>query len=239
MLSKHAKLRDAQKRILKAFSNNPGTFALAGGTALELYYLHHRFSADLDFFSAVYDPAEIDGIVSNLKLQVKGRIKLESEFQVRDYARVRFYSVSLKGVGRSLKIDFVEDLLFKKPLIKEFDKVPVYNVNNIYLQKLTAITGGKIERDTIGREMARGRMEARDAFDIYMLSKKAEPLYGFLKKTPAFVQRGMVHWYRTFPRQDIKLGLLDLDIYDKNFDAREMITYLEEQIKKFAKGVVE
>ena len=43
------KLRKAQLEILRIFSLRAGSFALAGGTALELYYLHHRFSVDLDF----------------------------------------------------------------------------------------------------------------------------------------------------------------------------------------------
>jgi hypothetical protein len=72
-----------------------------------------------------------------------------------------------------------------------------------------------------------------------MLSKKIKPLHIFLKKSPQYLQRGIVHWYRTFSRQDLKLTLLDLDIYDKQFDSREMIVYLEDEIKKFAKGIVE
>lgn len=43
-------IRKAQKDVLKVFAGKAKDFALAGGTALELYYLHHRFSADLDFF---------------------------------------------------------------------------------------------------------------------------------------------------------------------------------------------
>jgi len=239
MLPKHSKLRNVQKLVLRAFSKKPDSFALTGGTALELYYLHHRFSADLDLFAPIYNLDEIDKIVSYVKSQTGAHIKLESEFRIQNHARVRFYSASFKGLKRSLKIDFVEDVLFKKPIIKRIDSIPVYSVENIYLQKLTAITGNRIEIDAIGREMVQGRMEARDAFDVYMLSNKIEPLNIFLKKAPSYVQRGIVHWYRTFSRQDIKLGLLDLDIYKKKFDAKNMIIYLEDQIERFAKGVIE
>jgi hypothetical protein len=48
-----------------------------------------------------------------------------------------------------------------------------------------------------------------------------------------------VHWYRTFSRQDIKLGFLELEIYVKKFDAQEAIRYLEGQMKEFLKGVLE
>jgi predicted nucleotidyltransferase component of viral defense system len=52
------RLRETQLKCLKAFSQTAKTFALTGGTALELYYLNHRFSADLDFFSPAYDLKE-------------------------------------------------------------------------------------------------------------------------------------------------------------------------------------
>ena len=93
--------------------------------------------------------------------------------------------------------------------------------------------------DDIGRQITRGRKEARDAFDIYMLSKKIQPLHQFLKSVPSQLQRGMVHWYRTFSRQELKLALLDLDIYDKKFNSSEMISYLEKEIKVFMAEVLE
>ncbi len=233
------KIREAQKKILKAFAEDNGNFALAGGTALELYYLHHRFSADLDFFSPVYDFSEVDKIVINFSKFVKAKIKLESEFVAAGRAKVRFYTMSIPGSGRPLKIDFVEDVIFAKPDIKIFGGIRAYSIDNLYLQKIMAITGSRLGEDEVGREAIQGRKEARDIFDIYMLSKKIKPLHIFLKKVPQQQQRGMVHWYRTFSRQDLKLALLDLDIYEKKFNSKEMIIYLENEIKKFAKGVIE
>jgi len=83
-----------------------------------------------------------------------------------------------------------------------------------------------------------GRTEGRDAFDLYMLSRKIEPLYIFLKRSPGYVQRGIVQWYRRFSRTDLKLSLLDLDIYSRTFDSKEMIIYLEKQIEKFIQETV-
>jgi predicted nucleotidyltransferase component of viral defense system len=57
-------IRTAQKEILRVFSKTAGNFALAGGTALELFYLHHRFSVDLDFFSPTYSISEIERLVA-------------------------------------------------------------------------------------------------------------------------------------------------------------------------------
>lgn len=232
------KIRKAQQEVLNVFSNKTKNFALAGGTALELYYLNHRFSADLDFFSPKYDFAEIDSLVLAFKKSAEGKIKLESEFIVSDRARVRFYTMPIKASSRLLKIDFVEDVIFDKPHIKRFNGIPVYSVENIYLQKIVAVAGVMPKVDDIGRQITEGRKAARDVFDIYMLSKKIRPLSIFLKQVPQQLRRGMVHWYRTFSRQEIKLALLDLDIYDKRFDAKEMIIYLEGEVKKFIKQVL-
>ncbi len=234
------KIREAQKKILKVFAARAKDFALSGGTALELYYLHHRFSADLDFFSPKYDLSEIESLVTVFAKLIGKKLKLEAEFIASRKAKVRFYTMPVKNSGRPLKIDFVEDVFFAKPSIKRFENVPVYSVDNIYMQKIIAVSGIPSGVDEIGRELRIGRREeARDTFDIYMLSKKIEPLHIFLKNSPQYLQRGIVHWYRTFSRQDLKLALLDLDIYNKQFDSKEMVVHLEDEIKKFAKGIVE
>lgn len=233
------KIRQAQKKILKLFSKEAGHFALSGGTALELYYLSHRFSADLDFFSPQYDLSEINNLVSAFNKCIVDKLRLESEFIAAGRARVRFYTVPIEGSKRLLKIDFVEDVLFENPTIRKIEGVRVYSVEDIYFQKIVAIAGTRPELDEIGRQVMEGRKEARDVFDIYMLSKKIKPLHVYLRTVSQLFQRGMVHWYRTFSRQELKLSLLDLDIYDNKFDAKEMIIYLEKEIKQFIKEVIE
>ncbi len=234
-----SKIRSAQKQVLAVFSKEAVDFALAGGTALELYYLHHRFSVDLDFFSPNYDTAQIQRLIEAFKRRVHKGIRLESELMAGGKAKVRFYTMPVKGSDRPLKIDFVEDVLFKKPDIRKIKGVRVYSPENIYLQKIAAISGTQTVVDEVGREINEGRREARDVFDLYMLSKKIQPLHVFLQRAPVPWQKGMVHWYRTFSRQEIKLALMDMDIYDSSFDSKEMVRYLEEEIKRFAKAVIE
>lgn len=232
-------IRKAQAAILKVFSKEAKDFALAGGTALELYYLHHRFSVDLDFFSRKYNISEIEKLVGAFKAKVNRKIKLESEFIASTRAKVRFYTMPVKGSTRPLKIDFVEDVLFDKPKIKKIKGLRLYSAQNLYLQKIAAVSGTQPQVDEIGREITEGRKEARDVFDIYMLSKKVTSLHIFLQSVPSQFQRGIIHWFRTFSRQELKLALMDLDIYDKKFDSREMIVYLENEIEQFIKGVIE
>lgn len=231
-------IRKAQKEVLKIFSLEAESFALAGGTALELYYLNHRFSVDLDFFSPRYNINEIEHLIKAIKEGLTDEIKLENEFLISNKAKVRFYTMPVKGSDRFLKIDFIEDVIFDEPDIKMFENVRVYGAENIYFQKIVAVTGTRTGTDDAGKEVSRGRMESRDIFDIYMLSEKIEPLHVFLKKVPGYVQRGIVHWYRSFSRTDLKLDLLDMDIYQKDFDARKMIVYLEQEIIKFIQETV-
>ncbi|MFH1754011.1 MAG: nucleotidyl transferase AbiEii/AbiGii toxin family protein [Candidatus Omnitrophota bacterium] len=234
-----AKIRRLQERVLRVFSDEADSFALAGGTALELYYLKHRFSLDLDFFSPRYTDAEISKLVRAFSKKLDKKIGLEAEFLTPGRARVKFYTIPIAGHARPLKIDFVEDIILKRPSIRLFGGVRAYSAKDIYMMKIAAISGTTPGVDRVGREGIEGRMEARDAFDLYMLSKKIQSLHLFLREVPPLFQRGVIHWYRRFSRQDLKLALIDMDIYIKEFNPSEMIRYLESEIREFAKEMAE
>lgn len=232
-------IRKAQWEILKCFAKQPRGFALSGGTAIELFYLKHRFSRDLDFFAPVYETGKIQKLVDYFCNALKVKFKLENEMTDANRARVRFYTCPIKGSSLPLKIDFIEDILFKKPKIKKFLHIPVYDSSHIYYQKILAVTGTVLGEDAIGREEIAGRDEARDVVDIYYLSRKIKPLRLFLKTLPRQYQRGMIRWYRTFSRVDFKLGALELNLYDKKFDPAGVISDLEREIEQFMEGIVE
>ena len=231
-------IRNIQQKILKILAEYSKTFALSGGTALELYYLHHRFSKDLDFFSPNYNIKEINILVEKISQETKQKIKLKEELTTRGVAKVRFYAIPIKGHKEPLKLDFVQDVIFEKPIIKKFKGVPVYDVRNIYIQKIFAITGTHLVENHTGKEITTGRRVARDIFDIYKLSQEVCPLHKFLFNLPREQQRGMVQWYRSYSRQELKVDLLELDIYEKKFDSSEMISYLDNEMKKFIERIL-
>jgi len=105
-----SKIREAQKKILGVFAKSAKSFALSRGTALELYYLHYRFSAGLDFFSPKYNISEIEKLVSIFKKVIGTNMNLEEELSVEGKAKVRFYIAPVRGTKRPLKIDFVSNL---------------------------------------------------------------------------------------------------------------------------------
>ena len=232
------KIREAQLKLLEVFPSMSRTFALSEGTALELFYLKHRFSKDLDFFSPGYNFAEIDKLAAGFSKCLGKKLKLENELVIEGKARVRFYTVNIKGAKLPLKIDFLEDVVFKKPVIRKFNSIPVYDVKNIYHQKILTLVGTKLGVDKTGREVITGRKEARDIVDVYYLSKKIYPLHKFIKKLPYYYKRGLIYWYRTYSRYDFKVEVLDLDIYDKEFNASDVIKHFDLEIKKIIKEVV-
>jgi predicted nucleotidyltransferase component of viral defense system len=61
-----AKIVKDQKRITKMVTGEFPVYYLAGGTALA-FYLRHRFSEDLDFFSPAYDPVMANKIMRYIK----------------------------------------------------------------------------------------------------------------------------------------------------------------------------
>lgn len=111
----------------------------------------------------------------------------------------------------------------------------MYAPQNIYLQKIMAIAGTRPTTDELGRETASGRWESRDVLDMYYLSNEVTPLHKFLASVPPQQQRGMVQWYRSYSRQQFKLDLLDLNLYDQNLDASAVIAYLDSEVNQFVK----
>lgn len=231
-------IRDTQLELLKIFSKSSKTFALSGGTALELFYLKHRFSMDLDFFSPRYSVREIQDIIIKFNKSLDSPLRLENELFTKDRAKVRFYVGKVRGSRAPLKIDFVEDVFFKSPVIVRFNGIPVYSVKDIYNQKIMTLIGSNLRMDITGREIITGRREARDIIDIYYLSRKVCPLHKFIKDLSGIYKRGVIYWYRTYSREELKFGALDLDIYDKNFDVSRMITYFDGEIKKIIAEVL-
>ncbi len=227
-------IRKIQNLILEEFSRDNCNFALAGGTALELCYLNHRFSGDLDFFSVSYNDSDIKRLVSYFERKIQSKIEFDKEFKTENRARVMFYFTEIKP-ELFLKLDFIEDVFFNEPLIKKINTFPVYDIEHIYYQKIMAIAGTFSAKNEIGREIPTGRNAEKDVYDLYCLSLNVNPLHNFLKKMPGEQQRGMVTWYRTYSRQDLKINILDLDIYDKKFDSSKMIKYLDDEIKEFVR----
>lgn len=139
-------LTPLQKEFITLFAQNKylnSRFYLTGGTALAVYYLHHRYSEDLDFFS----PEEIDimGIDVFLK-QIKRALEIKKTDFQQSFNRNIFF---LHTKNEILKAEFTyfpfEQI--EKPLRK--DAILVDSVKDIAVNKAFTITQHARARDFI------------------------------------------------------------------------------------------
>lgn len=149
---------------------------LAGGTALARYYLHHRVSYDLDFFvPARFSP---DGLAVLL-----GKVGITlNDVQIEQDGH---YSHQLHGYandlsGTPVKISFVEDVYEGMWPTVRFGEVVTEEIGGLYHRKLRTVSGSGYGKETKG-----ARQTARDLFDIYILSKKIQPVHAFIEEINA------------------------------------------------------
>lgn len=142
-----------QDSFLKFFDDqNQGRFYLTGGTALSRFYYQHRYSEDLDFFSAteLKDFREIVSKILDAARQKKISIEVEtiSDHFLRIYAKER---------ETSLKIDFVNEAVFRWGPLNRFPLFScVDNETNILSNKISCVS----------------RYEVKDIADIWILAKR-------------------------------------------------------------------
>lgn len=150
-------LTKGQKIALDLLAKSPvrDTFYWTGGTLLAVYYLHHRFSKDLDFFSEKpFNIHEVTKFIEELK--EKGDFKTVSYQKIFDR-----YEFILKN-KEQLRIEFVWYNHEKKTL-----KMRRRRYLGVFIDSLEDIAANKV--------MAlMDRNEAKDLFDIYFLITKAK-----------------------------------------------------------------
>ena len=148
-------LSDFQKKALHLFKNSvlAKSFYLAGGTALAEYYLQHRKSEDLDFFTQ----EELN--ISSLKrfsTAVAKSVKLDKvEFQ-HGYGLYTFFFYP-KGEVAKYKIDFGQ---------YPFGTIePLKNIGGVKVESLYDIAVDKAQTIAI-------RPRARDFIDLFFILQK-------------------------------------------------------------------
>jgi predicted nucleotidyltransferase component of viral defense system len=142
----------SQRELLLALLTHPSlneSFFLTGGTALAVFYLHHRISDDLDFFSRhTLDFSEIDLWIRSKWKSSCAKIKEGSQF--------------LSFLIQETKVEFVIDPLSNSEPrsrieIEQQRFLLIDNIKNILTNKLNALVS---------------RMEPKDFVDFYFLTKQ-------------------------------------------------------------------
>lgn len=124
-----------------------------GGSALSAYYLHHRLSEDLDFFTPAEDMIQLISRKLLQSLEKKG-IKVE---MVRNFKS--FVEMITRRGSESMKVQIALDSPYRLERTKEIDGVRVDSLIDIAAGKMLALFGRAAERDFV---------------DIYFLIKEGK-----------------------------------------------------------------
>lgn len=143
-------LTDDQKSFLTHFATSPllDSFYLTGGTALSAFFLRHRLSEDLDFFSE--QPVAIEGVLAFIK-----SLPQVSEVQYeRKYDR-KLFLLRYSG-SRTMKVEFTTYPFPRLEKGLEVEKIQIDSLRDILTNKLMAMTD---------------RRDAKDYVDVYCAFK--------------------------------------------------------------------
>jgi predicted nucleotidyltransferase component of viral defense system len=161
-------LTEFQEKLLKEVSLSPlrDSFFLTGGTALSAFYLKHRYSEDLDFFTTL--PGEVRRIIPVFKEIVE---KLSASIEIRRSFATFTEGVLVSKEGEIVIVHFAEDTPYRlKPTVfNEEYKIYVDNLIDIACNKFSALFD---------------RHEMKDFVDIYFIDKevmKFEEVYSQAK----------------------------------------------------------
>lgn len=148
-------LTPIQRAFLSAFAGLPdqSAFFLTGGTALAEFYLGHRLSFDLDFFTSE------EPLILPFSYQVEA-LSQDGDMQVAVVRRFATYVEFLVAQGGELlRVDLALDAPFQleTPVVSEYG-VRVNSFADLRVDKLLAYYG---------------RAEPRDAVDLYFILRGA------------------------------------------------------------------
>ena len=150
-----------QQYVFDAFSKSPSArnFYFTGGTALSVFYLHHRESVDLDFFTE--NEFNTDEVIEFVE-EVSSKKKLTYEFTQKYKTRIFQFKINEKNL---LKVDF------NHYPYKRVEKGK--RIENLEIDSLRDIGGNKLI--TINQ-----RTDVKDFVDLYYLLKDHFTLWDLL-----------------------------------------------------------
>ena len=145
-----------QKNFLDFFNNQPllyKNFYFSGGTALSEYYLRHRFSEDLDFFSE----NEINSNDLNLFLAAHKKAFCAKHIQFTQSFNRNIFFAKFENDNEELKIEFTYYPFSRLDETRHDKNMQIDSIVDIAVNKAFTLS-----------QQARGR----DYFDIYAIHKK-------------------------------------------------------------------
>lgn len=154
-------LTPLQRRVLASFFQNglgQRGFYLTGGTALAEFYLHHRYSDDLDFFTRKQSPLEQDfqhilDLTSSLALTITSKNPKSVEHLV--------FFVRADDEQDNLKVEFARDVPAQLAESTVHEGIVIDSFEDIATNKICAILG-------------RQPSEPKDFYDLYFILQESQ-----------------------------------------------------------------
>lgn len=145
-----------QEKILESFGEvkDSDQFYLTGGTALAYFYLKHRQSNDLDFFTSVEE------IMDPFSRQLETHLAAKGFECARQRAFHSFVELIISLKGETTLIHLALDSAFRFEPTKTFSEYPSLKIDN-----LTDIVSNKLLA-------LFGRATLRDFIDVYSVIRK-------------------------------------------------------------------
>lgn len=204
-MGKGSVLTEKQRIVLNEFGREAelaSVFYFTGGTALSEYYLQHRLSDDLDFFTeGKFDPEPVFEIINSWSKKHSFIIRSEPHGLVYTY----FFTFKDNEV---LKVDFAQ---YPYPQIEEkkvFGSVKVDSLYDIAVNKIITVNQ---------------RTNVKDFVDLYFLMKdfnfwqlKDGAIAKFNMELDPYLTAAdflKVEEFQSLPRMLIKLTLEELKIF--------------------------
>ena len=230
---------DCQEEILRALEGKIDDFYLAGGTALARFYFHHRESEDLDFFTQKFVRSKVFETTQEIEKNLKYGVELINDYDKKGRVKVMIFMVRFKRKDLQ-KLDFVEDPLKLMSELKIVDGIPVLSLEDIYLRKICTVAGTIESLDLTGRRIVMGgRQEPKDFCDLYFLSQTSTSLSDFvMPNCNQVVKEGLIRWFRTYDRMQIKMGILELKM-KRQVDYQEMERHFKREIERLIKKEID
>ncbi|MFP4473854.1 MAG: nucleotidyl transferase AbiEii/AbiGii toxin family protein [Candidatus Omnitrophota bacterium] len=218
---------------MTSLSEKANPYYLAGGTALSLFYLGHRASYDLDFFTQTIDYSAADTILEHIQHSLSVTAQLAAEQRRPELVPMRVYHLQDPKTKENCKIDFVQDPVRLLSAPDRINGIDILSKEDIYYRKIYTVSGASSEQNITGKDIrVGGRQEAKDFFDLYFLSTVFIPLSEFITRYADFsMVEGLIYWYRTFDRTQMKTDLLEL-ITAHTVDFREMDRHIHDEIQR-------
>lgn len=153
-------LNTKQKKFLEEFQKSELSkyFYWSGGTLLAYFYLQHRFSEDLDFFSEDLLP---DEFIAAEILKIKKMTNTKKVFKEKKLNRHQFIFQYEK---EALKIEFV---YYPFPSIDKRKILDEHGIKNIKIDSLRNIAANKTHATF-------ERYEPKDVFDLFYILQKGK-----------------------------------------------------------------